>query len=391
MTALYLALAILGQTGPLETSDDGLNLGLFFHSAASADLETGLKTMLVDTLTVFPRGSYTGDWVDISAEAALEYSEDSMFTGLHPVSAGGFFKWPGSPWVGTGVSIGLIEPFLPGLDIPVKEWRSYDVQDSTVVSIKAGGLLGFQGFWNQFGDSLSWYSVKSPWLGFGTVSWNGIRENSSELETFSGFLDLKRVQPWFLFVRESSQWRYLTEIRGWQPLRNQYYSIELAPRFCLNGDSSTVGITAYLHGRDRAISGSLQAVVDVEGSAEPSLAAGLDVLSEAGITWLLRADVDHLEDFHGIVSGFLLTSPAGCGGALEAFNDTLRVTATALYSPVSGVSTEISVMANLDVDSPQPGYLLRVFGARDDVTATIEVEWGEGSTILGMEVSAWID
>ncbi len=391
MTALFFALALLGQPSAPETSDSGLNLGLFFQSAASADLETGLNTMLVDTLTVFPRGSYSSDWVDLSAEAALEYSEDSMFTGLNPVSAGGFFKWPGSPWIGTGVSIGLIEPFLPGLDVPVKEWRSHDVQDSTVVTIKAGGLLGFQGFWNQFGDSLSWYGVNSPWLGFGTVSWNGIRENSSELETFSGFLDLKKVQPWFLFVRESSQWSYLTEIRGWQPLRNQYYSIELAPEFCIKEDSSTVGITAYLHGRDRAISGSLKAVVDVEGTADPSFSAGLDVLSEAGITWSVSADVDHLEDFHGIVSAFLLASPAGCGGALEVLNDTLRATTTALYSPVPGVSTEISVMANLDVDSPQPGYLLRVFGARDDVTASIEVEWGEGFTILGMEVSAWID
>ncbi|MCK5130829.1 MAG: hypothetical protein KAR40_01590 [Candidatus Sabulitectum sp.] len=391
MTALFLALALLGQTDSRETGEDGLNLGLLFHSTASADLKAGLNTLSADTLTVFPRGSFNSDWVRLCAEAALKYSVDSTFSELEPVSAGAFFRWPGSPWIGTGVSMGLIDPFLAGLDVPAREWQSYDVMDSTVVTVEAGGLLGFQGFWNQFGDSLSWYGVKSPWLGFGTLNWNGIRENSSELETVGGFLDLRKFQPWFLFVKEDSQWTCLTEIRGWQPVHNHDFSIEIAPRVYFEEDSNTVGLTAYLHGKSRAISGSLQAVTDVADPAEPSLHAGLDILSEVGIAWAVDAELEHFKDFHGAVSGFYRMSPAGCGGALEMFDDSLRVTATALYSPVPGVAAELSVMSDLNTGSPEPGCLLRVFGARDDFTAAVTVEWGDGSTTLGMEVSAWID
>ncbi|MCD4707460.1 MAG: hypothetical protein K8S62_06955 [Candidatus Sabulitectum sp.] len=391
MTALFITLALLGQTNPGETGEGGLNMGLLFHTTASADLKVGLETLSADTLTVFPRGYYNEDWVRLSASAALSYCADSTFSNIEPVSAGAFFRWPGSPWVGTGVSTGLVDPFLAGFDVPVREWQSYDVVDSTAVTIEAGGLLGFRGFWNQFGDSLSWYGVKSPWLGFGTVGWNGIRENLSELETVSGFLDLRKVKPWFLFVKENSQWTYLAEIRGWQPLRNHDASIEIAPRIYFEEDSNTVGLTAYLHGKTRAISGSLQAVTDVADATRTFLSAGLDIYSEAGIAWSVSAGLDHLEDFHSTVSGFYRMSPAGCGGALDLFDDSLRFTATALYSPVPGVSAEVSVMSNLDNDSPKPGCLLRVFGARDDFTGAITVEWGEGSTTLGMEVSAWID
>lgn len=391
MTALFLALALSGQTDSGETVEDGLHIGLLFHSTASADLGVGLKDLSVDTLTVFPGGYYNGDWVQLSALAALDYSADSTLSALETVSAGAFFRWPGSPWVGTGVSMGVLDPFIAGFDDPVREWQNYDVLDSTVVTVEAGGLLGLQGFWNQFGDSLSWYGVKSPWLGFGTVRWNGIDENGSELETYTGFLDLRRVKPWFLFVGENSQWTYLTEIRGWKPLRNHDISIEIAPRIYFKEDSNTVGLTAYLHGEARTISGFLKAVMDVNNGLEPCLSAGLDVLSEAGIAWSMDADFNNLNNFQGTVSGFYRMSPAGCGGALDIVDDSIRVTATALYSPVPGVSTEVSVMSNLDNDSPKPGCLFRVFGARDDFTGAITVEWGEGSTTLGMEVSAWID
>lgn len=388
MTALFLALALLSQT---DAREDGLNFGLLFHTTASADLKAGLKTLTSDTLTVFPAGFFSSDWVSLSAETALKYSNDSTFSDLEPVSAGAFFRWPGSPWIGTGVSLGLVEPFLAGFDVPVREWRSYDVMDSTVVTVEAGGILGFDAFWNQFGDSLSWYGIKSPWLGFGTVTWNGIQENSLKLETVSGFLDLRKVKPWFLFVRENSKWTYLTEIRGWQPVNNRDLSIEIVPLVYFEEDSNTVGVTSYLHGKGMAVSGSLSALIDIDNPGEPFLSSGLDVLSEAGITWALKVDLDRLKDFHGVISGFYRMSPAGCGGNLEVFDDSLRATATALYSPVSGVATELSVMSDLKSDSPEPGCLFRVFGARDDFTAAVTVEWGEGSTTLGLEVSAWID
>ena len=394
MTVLLITIALLAQQ-PSDTvlvqDDQGLNTGVFFYSDASADLNSGLKTLSSDTLVVFSRGSYREDWVRLSATAALEYSTDSTLSGIDPVSAGAFFKWPGSPWLGTGVSMGLVNPFIAGFDVPVREWSSHDVMDSTVVTIEAGGLMGFQGFWNQLGDSLSWYGVRSPWLGFGTVGYSGISENSARLETYSGFIDLRRVQPWFLFVKEDSQWTYLTELRGWHPVKNRYVYIEVVPELSLEEDSNRVGLTGYLYGRSRAISGSLQAVMDIDSNEDHSYSLGLDILSEAGIAWAVDADLDQTNDLHGEVSGFYRRSPAGCGGSVEMAGDSLRATATALYSPVQGVAAELSVMSDLSTEEPNPGCLLSVFGAKEDFTGTITVQWGEGSTTLGLEVSAWIN
>ncbi len=392
MIAIFLALVLSGQqTGTVYEAPDGFSLGLFFHTTASADLHNGLKTLSADTLMVFPRGAFRSDWVQLSAEAAVSYSADSTSTEIEPVSAGAFFRWPGSPWIGTGVSTGLIEPFLPGFDVPVREWRNYDVMDSSVVTIEAGGLLGFQGFWNQFGDSVSWYGVRSPWLGFGTVGWNGVREGSSQLETFSGFLDLRKVQPWFLFVKENSQWTYLTELRDMKLFRNRVFSIEMVPRFYYEEDSVQIGLTGYLHGEEKAVSGLLNFSIDAADGSKNSLAGGMDLLSEAGIAWSVAAELENLETFYGRMSGFYRSSPAGCGGAVEMFDDSLIATATALYSPVPGVATELSVVSNLDSNNPEPGCLLRIFGARDDFTAAVTVQWWDGLTTLGMEVSAWID
>ncbi len=392
MIAIFLTLVLFGQqVGAVDPGQDGLDMGLFFHTTASADLQAGLRTLSADSLTVFPRGSFNSDWVQLSAEAALSYSTDSAATDIEPVSAGAFFRWPGSPWIGTGVSTGLVEPFLPGLDVPVREWRNYDVIDSSLVTIEAGGLLGFQGFWRQFGDSLSWYAVRSPWLGFGAVSWNAVREDSSRLETFNGFLDLRKVQPWFLFVKEDSRWTCLTELREMKPFGNRLFTIEMVPRFYYEEDSVQIGLTGYLRGKNRAVSGLLGVSVDVADSSQTSIAGGMDLLSEAGIAWSLFAKLENLETFYGKVSGFYRMSPAGCGGAIEMFDDSLRATATALYSPVPGVAAELSVMSNLDSNSPKPGSLLRIFGARDDFTAAVTVRWRDGLTTLGMEVSAWID
>jgi len=391
VTALVLTVAVLlYQSDSTEAAGHDLNMGMFIHSSASADLNQGLRTLNADTLTVFPRGSFHSDWADLSGEASVSYAQDST-AGFKPVSAGAFFRWPGAQWIGAGVSVGLINPFIQGFGSPVREWGSYKTDDSAAVTIEAGGLLGFQGAWNQFGDSLSWYSVRSPWLGFGTVRWNGIRENSVQLETVTGFLDLKRIQPWFLFVKENSRWTYSVQVRGWKPVTGSMLSLEVAPLVSLGEDSTAAGLTVWMYGNSRAFSGYFTAVSALENEPEPRFETGLNILSQAGIEWALEADLDRLESFHGELSGFYRMSPAGCGGKIELFDDSLRATATALYSPVEGVSAEFSVMSDLDTDSPEPGCLLQITGARENITAGVTVGWEQGSTTLGMGVSAWID
>ena len=392
MTALMLSLALLAQqSDSIAIQNSDLELGLFFHSGASADLRQGLSTLNADTILAFPSGAFERDWARIKTVTSVSYTPDSTSFAIEPVSAEAYFRWPGSPWVATGVSIGEIDPFISGLGTPVKEWNSYGVLDSTVVSLEAGGLLGFEGSWNQFGDSLSWYGLSSPWLGFGMVNWNRIRVNSSELESFSGFLDLRKVQPWFVFVKENSEWTYLAEIRDWKPLRNRSFSVEVVPGFSYEKDSTLIGLTGYLRGNNRAISASLEAVMDVENGTNPNFSGGMDIISQAGIAWSLDAFLEDLEYFHSEVSAFYRMSPAGCGANLEIFDDSLRATATALYSPVPGISTELSVMSNLSNDSPEPGCLISIFGAKENITSALTLEWEKGHTTLRMEVSAWID
>jgi hypothetical protein len=392
MTAFLVALALFAQQSDSSLAESpGLKWGFLFHTTGSADIRQGLKTLNADTLTVFPSALFSKEWVHLGAVASLDYTPDSTIFSLRPVSAGAYFRWPGSPWVATGISRGEINPFLAGINVPVREWNSYAIADTTAVTIEAGGLLGFDGHWNQIGDSLSWYGVDSPWLGFGIIEWNRIVQSSSITDAISGFLDLRKAQPWFLFVQENSKWSYLTEIRGLNPLRNSSMAVEVVPRLYITEDSSTVELLGYLRSESSSISGSIGAFMDLENDSEISLSAGMEMLSQAGIAWSFQGELDRLRDFCGRLSGFSRMSPAGCGGAVEMSEDSIRVTATGLYSPVAGVSADLSVMSDLSTDSPDPGCLLRVFGARQNCTAAVILIWEEGSTSLGMEVSAWLD
>ncbi len=388
MTVLLIVFTLFAQP---DIEDSTFDPALFFYATASADLESGMKSLSADTLLVFPQVSFINEWVSLSSVSAMTYSEDTTVTFFQPVSAGAFFKWPGSPWIGTGVSLRLLSPFIPGLNKPVLEWQPYSMNDSTVVTLEAGGLMGFKGFWNQSGDSLSWCGVNSPWLGFGSVGWNRVLQDTSSLEVYSGFLDLQVVQPWFLFVNEGSRWTYLTEVRGWKTPSMFDLSMEIVPMIYFEEDSNAYGITTYLNGKNTAISGSLQALFNSSNYSEPSFSAGLDVLSQAGINWAVKADYDQLKDLYAEISGFYLMSPAGCGASLELIDHNLRVTSTALYSPVPGVAAEFSVMADVSCDSPKPGCIFRVYGSRESFSSVVTVDWNDGSTTLGLEVSAWID
>jgi len=392
VTALVIALSLLAQQpDPSEVQETAPLWGVLFHASGSADIRHGIETLNADSLTVFPQASYSGELVRAGAVASIDYATDTTGFSLQPVSAGVYLRWPGSPWIAAGISMGEVDPFHPGMNTPVREWKSCSIEDSTAVSLEAGGLLGFDGVFSQFGDSLSVYGVNSPWLGFGTVGWNKLTGSTSTSETVSGFLDLRKVSPWFLFAAENSKWTYLTEIRGLNAVRNRALTVEVVPRLYIGEDSSTVQMLGYLSGNNVSISGSLGILVDIENDSELSLSAGMEMLSRAGIAWSAEAELAKLDEFRARLEGVSRMSPAGFGGSLDLYEDSLRVTATALYSPVAGVSADLSVMSDLSTDSPDPGCFLRVFGARQNCTAAVIVEWKEGSTSLGLEVSAWLN
>lgn len=388
---IFLIMTFSQSEDAIAPSDNNFSSGVYFYSNASADLRQGLSSISADTIIAFPTISYGNEFVDFKAIAGVNYKADSSSVFLDPISARTFFKWPGSPWVASGVTRGSVDFFIPGLNEPVFEWNSINLSDSTTVTLQAGGLMGFDGFWHQMGDSLSWSGINSPWLGFGMVDYDYFENKSNSIQTISGFLALKKIQPWFVFVKDNSDWSYFAEVRDWKPFKNRFVAIEIVPELSYTEEAKEVGLTGYIWGQDLAVAGSMGAFIDVENQTDPSFELTFDLFSEAGINWSITGDVEELENYSGSISGFYRMSPAGCGGKLDISEDSVRVTATALYSPVSSVSTEFSIMSDISADSPSPGCSLNIFGVNGNFASNIALFWQENVTTLGIGVSAWLN
>ncbi len=374
-----------------EAEPPGPSFGVLIRGTGSADIRQGLSTLLCDTLTAFPVANYEDRLFKLHARFSADLQADTSTVVFRPVSAGGFFRWPGSPWLAAGVFRGMNEPFIQGLETPVVQWNSTEALELTGVAAEAGGVLGFDGFWNQYGDSLSWYGVRSPWMGFGMVSWNRLENPVEDVETVSGFLDLRRVQPWFIMTGRGDLWATDIELRGFKPFSMTSSSIELVPSLSWCDDSTRVSLGGYLRGRTGVYSGYLTGSANTGKPEETSLKAGFDMLSRAGVDWSLITALHRMEDFSGSLSGHYRAAPAGCGGSLSLVDDSLALTLSALYSPLRGVSSVLSVTADLSTGSPDPRCLFSVHGRGSRGMAGFTVEWEEGITELRLGVSAWID
>lgn len=386
-----LIISLLLQPVSQQGEDSSALFGVLLKGSGSADLRQGLSTLQADTLTAFPQASYTDRMFSLEACAAVESTSDSSETEFRPVSAGAFFRWPGSPWISTGVFRNLRDPFIQGLKNPVCEWNSTGVSEESGVTAEAGGILGFDGFWNQYGDTLSWYGVDSPWLGFGMLSWTTLERDSARLESVGGFLDLRTLQPWFSLHGVDEVWSGECEIRGWKPVKTTELTFEVVPGAEWSSDSTVIELKGYLRGRTRSFSGYLLSRANTESPEDATIEAGFDMLSRAGIEWSVTASLDEMENFSGNLSGWYRASPAGCGGMLSIEGDSLAFTSSALYSPVRGVSSVLSVTTDLSTGSPDPRCSFGVFGAGRLGTARVTVNWQNGVTELNLGVSAWID
>ena len=386
-----LLAAILLQTGMQSPGTDPSVFGVLLKGGASADLRQGLSSFRADTLTAFPEASYTDDMFTLQASAEVQHLPDSQAIAIKPVSAGAFCRWPGSPWLSAGVFRGLRDPFVYAISGPVVEWNTAGVSELNGVSAEAGGVLGFDGWWNQYDDTLSWYGIKSPWLGFGNVSWEALESDTSKLIAIRGFTDLRAIQPWFSFVSQNDSWSGEGEIRGLSPYSSSSMWLEIVPAARWSKDSTEVEISGLVRGRSAMFSAFLTAATNLDIPEEVCLKAGFDMLSRAGVHWSVVAALDDLDYFSAGVSGMYRASPAGCGIGLNIDDDSVAVTATALYSPVRGVSSVLSVSADLNAGSPDPGCSFGVFASGTAGTAGVQVNWEEGSTVLDLGVSAWID
>jgi len=390
--SLLIAFILVMQSG--EPPVTGPDMGILIRGTASADLREGLSTLSADTVAAFPEASWMDDMFELEVSARMDYPPDTQEVTIEPLTAGAFFRWPGSPWISAGVFRGIRDPFVYGVSEPVVEWNSTGSRDMNGASLEAGGVLGFSGWWNRYSDSLSWCGISSPWLGFAQVKWDrlGSDSSSSSLDNISGFADLRFVQPWLSFSSHGDTWSGEGELRGWKPVSNAFITLEIVPMASWASDTLGAGLGAYLKGRSRSFSGYFRAFApDLDNAGDASLSAGFDMLSQAGVNWSMNAFLDEMESPGITASGMYRASPAGCGALVYAGEDTLAVTVSALYSPVRGVSSALSVYTDLDSDSPDPGCALEVHGAGSMGLAGIRVSWSRDITELRLGVSAWID
>ncbi len=381
ITALFMLTLFLApeETGEISSN---FNRGIFVRGSGTADPETGLSTASVDTLHVFPVASFTDEHFRVEAAGMMDFKADSSSETFHPVSAGCFFTWPGSPWISSGVFYGLNHLFISGMGTPMLDWETVDVSDSTGMALKAGGILGFDGFWNQYGESLSWYGVHSPWLGFGQISWEKIDMDSTGTDYIRGFADLRTVQPWFLFEKSDTISRGEIKLRGWQPEVSSLFRLEIVPGVIWCDDSTTVSLSGLVSGRTTAVTGSAGILSSTDSIDSATLFSRFYMLSQEGIAWEFDCSLQGMEDFSGEISGLYSSAQAGFGGELSLEGDSLSLTATGIYSPVSGVTSKLSVTSDLDTGSPDPGCELSVSGGGGRGFADISVAWDGANTIF---------
>ena len=145
------------------------------YGAAEAKWNDGSPVMNDWEFDFSTRLSARSDIFDVSATGAFRRDSVSHAT-LRRASAGA--RWPGSPWIGTGIGLSDIQPFESGLARPVVEWGFMDIDSILSLSVEAGGVLGFSGDISLLGeegsgDTLVVTGIDAPWLGFGTASWTG--------------------------------------------------------------------------------------------------------------------------------------------------------------------------------------------------------------------------
>jgi hypothetical protein len=378
---------LLSQTGGDSPEP---SFGVLVTGTGSGSITQGLKTVTADSLTAYPGAAYQDNSLDLRLTGRIDLLPDSTGSSFEPVTAGAFYRYPGSPWLSAGVFRGMADPFLPGLGEPVSEWGSQGVLQKNGFRTEAGGVLGFQGFWSQYSDTLSWYGVRSPWMGFGMGEWNVLQGDTIRTESYSAFLRFRRFRPWFNAVSREDEWFLKLQIRG---LRSQFFGLqmEIVPAAGSAPDSTEFSLSILAKGVRRAFSGHATASVDPDSPGEAHIMAGCALTSRAGIDWSALLEREGTGDMEGHLEGQMRSFPAGFGGRLGFADSEAYLTATAFYSPVRGVSSILAVTSRLKTSSPEPSCVLSITGAHRLGTAVLELEWTGEETLLNLGVSAWIN
>lgn len=368
----------------------GLRAGAGFHAYGSADLDSGLNTLSVDSILLFPSAMVFGEGYRMNAVAkASPIRDGSGFKLLH---AYGGLRLPGTPWIGAGAAYGADSPFLFSLDRPWRE-RDDSFRDSTVLaSLEGGGVLGFDGSYSVYrgggADTLVWTRIRSPWLGFAQVWWDGF-SGSTEMNTLGGVVRLADFVPWFSYSDSSGLARGDFELRGkWAGLPA---SLSLVPWVHYsNADSTQAGVKLHLSGSPAAHSGFLRLGFPVQENGSFSATLRYSMQSVAGIHWSTGADANGEGDWAARLFGEYRASPAGFGIGLSASRDSVRVAARSAYSPVPSVSASLELSSDVFSESADPSGNIRVSAFRGPVRLMAGYFWSGDTSLFTVELGGWL-
>lgn len=385
MVALLLLLLV--QQTPEE---QGFQAGVGFFGHGGADLSHGLQTLGVDSLLLFPRVSVTGTGYSMKAvmRAAPLPSEEKP--GL--IHASGALRLPGSPWIGARAEYGACRPFLFGLERPWLSREGFPGDSIVCAALDGGGVLGFNGSYGVYrhgaGDTLVWAGVRSPWMGFGQVWWDGF-SGSMRMNTVTGFLQLSSLSPWFSISDSSGTLRGDGEVRGLSlPGYPQVSGIPWV--HYTDADSSQAGLKLQFTGRSTAHSGSIRLGMPLQSRGSFTARLRYGMRSVAGIHWDAGADAGPGGDWSAALSGEYRSTPAGFGLGAVANSDSVRVTGRASYSPVPSVSAQAALSADIFSGSADPSGTVRVAGSNGPVAALIGYSWSRGHSMLSIEIGGWL-
>jgi hypothetical protein len=368
----------------------GFSAGTSFFSYGSADLDAGLNTLGLDSLILLPSVSVFGHGYRVNAIAqASPVPDERGFSVLH---ASGGFRLPGSPWIGVQAAYGADAPFLFSLDRPWIERDNVHRDSLSCAAVEGGGVLGFDGFYRVYregaADTLVWTGIRSPWLGFAQVWWDGFR-GPVEMNTLSGMIRLSDFVPWFSCSDSSGVVRGDAELRGkWARLPAPF---SLVPWVHYSDDDSTqAGIKVHLSGSSLAHSGLLRLGFPVQEEGSFYAVLRYSMQSAAGIHWSTGADASGGGDWSGYVFGEYRASPAGFGMGVSASQDSVRITGRSTYSPVPSVSASLELSSDVFSESADPSGTITVSALTGPVRTLLGYCWSGGESLFSVELGGWL-
>ncbi len=321
-------------------------------------------------------------------------------------------RWPGTPWVGAGVSYHDRAPFVPGMYDPVLDHGTIPVDSLRGATFSAGGFLGFDASYtlSLLGetDTLETLHVSSPWLGFAGADYRrvalepGSVEDGSVLNSMTLRGDLRYVRPWVVLTGRSGEpgaWGVSAELRRFRPVSAGWGSLELVPGVAMSGSDypeeagdmgpgrRTLSLGLKLSSRRYMMGGGLLLSWDLESDSLTGIGGRGRMVSEAGVYYDLSGEL-------GADGGGEGSLTVGRGGGrssaevtLGTWGDSLRVSGRASHVPRPDVCGTLEVGGDVD-GSLDPSCSFTVTAFPGPLAALLSVSWEGSGVLLGGEVRA---